>query len=227
MLDFVYTTSMQKDAAGELTVQSGRQKAYTYLKETVLTDPAMQGEFLSEQAIADSIGISRTPIREALLLLAAEDLVSLVPKRGAYIAPLSGREIGELMEMRAVLERYAAGRAVQGDGAAVAGMAAVLDEQKGLRGEENAKEFIAADHRFHSTLISAVGNELMAKQYDALRSRQIRAGVVALYRAGGRQDEVIAEHRRILDALADGRAADACAAIDEHLAATRRVLTDG
>lgn len=221
---------MQKEAVGELTVQSGRQKAYTYLKETVLTDPAMQGEFLSEQAIADGIGVSRTPIREALLLLAAEDLVSLVPKRGAYIAPLSGREIGELMEMRGVLERYAAERAVAlhaADGAPVARMAAVLDEQKALRGEENAKEFIAADHRFHATLISAVGNELMAKQYDALRSRQIRAGVVALYRAGGRQDEVIAEHRRILDALADGRAADACAAIDEHLAATRRVLTDG
>lgn len=208
-------------------MQSGRQKAYTYLKETVLTDPAMQGEFLSEQTIADSIGVSRTPIREALLLLAAEDLVSLVPKRGAYIAPLSGREIGELMEMRAVLERYAAERAVGRSSAPVAEMECVVREQEELRGEQNAREFIAADHRFHSVLVAAVGNELMAKQYDALRSRQIRAGVVALYRAGGRQDEVIAEHRRILDALAEGSASEACAAIDEHIAATRRILTDG
>lgn len=208
-------------------MQSGRQKAYAYLKDSVLTDPAMQGEFLSEQAIADSIGVSRTPIREALLLLAAEDLVSLVPKRGAYIAPLSGREIGELMEMRAVLERYAAERTVEEGRAPVDDMEKVLAEQARLRGAENAREFIAADHRFHATLVSAVGNALMDRQYDALRSRQIRAGVVALYRSGGRQEEVVAEHRRILDGLAAGSAAEACTAIDAHIAATRRILADG
>ncbi|MBI0382182.1 GntR family transcriptional regulator, partial [Streptomyces albiflaviniger] len=69
-----------------MPTQSGREKAYAFLKETVLTDPDMQGRFLTEQEIADRIGISRTPIREALLLLAAEDLVQLVPKRGAHIA---------------------------------------------------------------------------------------------------------------------------------------------
>lgn len=206
---------------------SGRQKAYTYLKETVLTDPAMQGEFLSEQMIADRVGISRTPIREALLLLAAEDLVSLVPKRGAYIAPLSGREIGELMEMRALLERYAAQRTVAMETAPVVEMDRILDEQTKLRGSERAREFIEADHRFHATLVAAAGNSLMTKQYDALRSRQVRAGVTALYRSGGRQDEVCVEHRRIVEALAAERADVACAAIDEHIAATRRILAEG
>ncbi|HWM38641.1 MAG TPA: GntR family transcriptional regulator [Streptomyces sp.] len=206
---------------------SGRQKAYTYLKDTVLTDPAMQGEFLSEQMIADRVGISRTPIREALLLLAAEDLVSLVPKRGAYIAPLSGREIGELMEMRALLERYAAERSIVLGTAPVAEMDRILDEQTKLRGNEKAKEFIEADHRFHATLIASAGNSLMTKQYDALRSRQVRAGVTALYRAVGRQEEVCVEHRRILEMLAAERADLACAAIDEHIAATRRILAEG
>ncbi|WP_189037111.1 GntR family transcriptional regulator [Streptomyces daqingensis] len=208
-------------------MMSGRQKAYTYLKDTVLTDPAMQGEFLSEQMIADRIGISRTPIREALLLLAAEELVSLVPKRGAYIAPLSGREIGELMEMRALLERYAAERAITRKAVPVDEMDRILDEQAKLRGDSKAKEFIEADHRFHATLVAAAGNALMAKQYEGLRSRQVRAGVTALYRAGGRQEEVCVEHRRILEALAAGRADLACAAIDEHIAATRRILAEG
>lgn len=206
---------------------SGREKAYTFLKETVLTDPAMQGEFLSEQMIADRVGISRTPIREALLLLAAEELVSLVPKRGAYIAPLSGREISELMEMRALLERYAATRAVELGTAPVVEMDGILQEQEKLRGRADAREFIEADHRFHATLIGAAGNKLMAKQYEALRSRQVRAGVSALYRSSGRQDEVCEEHRQIVTALADERADLACAAIDEHIAATRRILTEG
>ena len=206
---------------------SGRQKAYAFLKDTVLTDPAMQGEFLSEQTIADRVGISRTPIREALLMLAAEELVSLVPKRGAYIAPLSGREIGELMEMRALLERYAARRTVGSGTAPVAEMDRILGEQAALRGGDSAKDFIAADHRFHATLIASAGNSLMTKQYDALRSRQVRAGISALYRSGGRQDEVCVEHRRILEALASGEADEACAAIDAHIAATRRILTEG
>lgn len=208
-------------------MRSGREKAYTFLKETVLTDPEMQGEFLSEQMIADRVGISRTPIREALLLLAAEELVSLVPKRGAYIAPLSGREIGELMEMRALLERYAARRTVDAGTAPVAEMDGILQEQEKLRGGEKAKEFIEADHRFHAALVVAAGNGLMAKQYEALRSRQVRAGVSALYRSTGRQDEVCVEHRHIVTALAAGRADEACAAIDGHIAATRRILTEG
>ncbi|MFE0381379.1 GntR family transcriptional regulator [Streptomyces inhibens] len=205
-------------------MQSGREKAYAYLKDSVLTDPEMQNRFLSEQEIADRIGVSRTPIREALLLLAAEDLVRLVPKRGAHIAPLSGREIGELMEMRGLIERFAAERTTGRGTAPVEEMAEILAEQDALRGEDTVNDFIAADHRFHAALVAAVGNSLMSRQYDALRSRQIRAGMSAPYRSGIRQDEVLAEHRQILDGLVAGDAAAACAAIDSHIQATQRIL---
>lgn len=53
----------------------------------------MEGGFISEQEVAERVGVSRTPVREALLQLAAEDLVQLVPNRGAYIAPLTGRDL--------------------------------------------------------------------------------------------------------------------------------------
>ncbi|MFI0785823.1 GntR family transcriptional regulator [Streptomyces lydicus] len=204
-------------------MQSGREKAYAYLKDSVLTDPEMQDRFLSEQEIADRIGVSRTPIREALLLLAAEDLVRLVPKRGAHIAPLSGREITELIEMRRLLERFAAAHTTAAGTAPVDEMAALLAGQERLRGADRAKEFLAADHRFHAALVDAVGNSLMSRQYAALRSRQSRAGVRVLHQ-GGHQDEMLAEHRRILDGLAAGDAAAACEAIDSHLQATRRLL---
>ncbi|WP_280891752.1 GntR family transcriptional regulator [Streptomyces sp. LBL] len=206
---------------------SGREKAYAYLKDTVLTDPAMQGEFLSEQEIADRIGVSRTPIREALLLLAAEDLVQLVPKRGARVAPLSGREISELMQLRGIVERYAAGHVVEAGRAPVKELGELLDRQSGLSGPGQAKEFIAVDHLFHATLVSAVGNALLDRHYDGLRSRQIRAGVVALYNQHGRQETVLDEHREILDALAADDAPTACAAIDRHLESTLKVLLAG
>ncbi|ARF53127.1 GntR family transcriptional regulator [Streptomyces gilvosporeus] len=205
-------------------MQSGREKAYTYLKDIVLTDPDMQDRFLSEQDLADRIGISRTPIREALLLLAAEDLVRLVPKRGAHIAPLSGRDIRELMEMRGLIERFAAETTTAHGTVPVTEMADLLTHQESLRGERTTQEFIAADHRFHAALVAAVGNTLMSRQYDALRSRQSRVGIITPYRTGRRQDEVLAEHRQILDSLVAGDAAAACTAIDRHLRATQHIL---
>ncbi|WP_328540937.1 GntR family transcriptional regulator [Streptomyces sp. NBC_00344] len=206
---------------------SGRERAYAYLKETVLTDPAMQGEFLSEQEIADRIGVSRTPIREALLLLAAEDLVELVPKRGARVAPLSGREISELMQLRGIVERFAAEHAIAAGTAPIEELTACLESQRLLGGPEQAKEFIAVDHLFHATLVSAVGNSLLDRHYEGLRSRQVRAGVVALYNQRGRQDAVLHEHQAIVDALADGAAPAACTAIDSHLRSTLAVLLAG
>ncbi|MFE1775859.1 GntR family transcriptional regulator [Streptomyces sp. NPDC059008] len=205
-------------------MQSGREKAYAYLKDTVLTDPDMQDRFLSEQEIADRIGVSRTPIREALLLLAAEDLVRLVPKRGAHIPPLSGREIAELMEMRGLIERFAAERTTAEGTAPIDEMTGILAQQDALRGADSVQEFLAADLRFHVALVAAAGNALMSRQYAALRSRQTRVGAIRLFRSDHRRHEILTEHRRILDGLAAGDAAAACAAIDRHLQATQRIL---
>ncbi|MFE6030096.1 GntR family transcriptional regulator [Streptomyces niveus] len=206
---------------------SGREKAYAFLKENVLTDPDRQGEFLSEQELADRIGVSRTPIREALLLLAAEDLVRLVPKRGAQIVPLSGREISEVMELRGIVERYAAERVDPGDRDLLAELTELLKRQRALSGPEHAKEFIAVDHLFHATIVAAAGNTLLNRHYDGLRSRQIRAGVVALYNQQGRQESVLTEHRAILAAIASGDRRAARIAIDGHLETTLKVLLAG
>ncbi|MEW1773324.1 GntR family transcriptional regulator [Streptomyces sp. NPDC086777] len=206
---------------------SGREKAYAFLKDTVLTDPGMQGAFLSEQELADRIGVSRTPVREALLQLAAEDLVELVPKRGARVAPLTGRQIRELMELRGIVERYAAERLVEAGGAPVAELRALLARQRELTGADQAREFIAVDHRFHTALVCAVGNTLLDRHYDGLRSRQVRTGVTALFNQQGRQEAVLAEHEAIVDALEAGDARAVRAAVDHHLESTLEVLLAG
>ncbi|MEY8042281.1 GntR family transcriptional regulator [Saccharopolyspora cebuensis] len=204
-------------------MRSGRQLAYDYLKDTVLSDPSMQGQFVNEQTLADEIGVSRTPIREALLLLAAEELVQLVPKRGAYVAPISGREIRELFELRGVVECYAATRAVELDEVPLETMRAELAAQAAVDGDR-AREFIEHDHRFHAALVRAVGNDMLTKTYEGLRARQVRAGVEALLGSDDRKQAVLAEHQAIVDALAARDAAAATAAIEIHLKATRQVL---
>jgi DNA-binding GntR family transcriptional regulator len=206
-------------------VTSGRQLAYQHLKQTVLSDPGMQGQFVNEQALANEIGVSRTPIREALLLLAAEELVQLVPQRGAYIAPVSSQEIRELFEFRTMIECYSARRAIELGTVPIERMTAELDRQR--TADQVARAFIDHDHAFHAALVLAVGNGVLARSYDALRARQVRAGLVALFRGAARRKAVLAEHEAILGALAEGDEAASVAAISTHLSATRRVLLQG
>lgn len=206
---------------------SGRQLAYEHLKDTVLSDPGMQGKFVNEQVVADAIGVSRTPIREALLLLAAEELVQLLPKRGAYIAPVGGKEIRELFEIRGMIECYSARRALELDAVPVERMRVDLDRQRELNLDDQARDFIDCDHSFHSALVCAVGNGMLTKTYDGLRARQIRAGIVALYSAEGRRKSVLTEHEAILDALVAGDAEASTTAINAHLRATKSVLLAG
>lgn len=89
-------------------LQSGRGRTLTFLRETVLVDSAVEGTFLHENEPAEQIGISRPPVREALLLLVADGLVTMVPDGGAHVPPLSGRETSDLMQVCGVLERFAA-----------------------------------------------------------------------------------------------------------------------
>jgi DNA-binding GntR family transcriptional regulator len=206
---------------------SGRDKALHFLRETVLADPAVQGAFLSEVELAGRIGVSRTPVREALLLLVADGLIEMIPGRGAYVPPLSGRQIRELMELRGVLERFCASRALAADTVPLAMLQAVLAEQAELAAAgEDATAFIDRDMVFHQALVDAGGNATLARTYAGLRVRQRRLGVAALHRSGNRQRAVCAEHERIVAALAAGDEPAALAAIDEHLALTLRVLLE-
>jgi DNA-binding GntR family transcriptional regulator len=201
---------------------SGRAKAYDYLKNTVLADPDAEGGFISEQEIAEHVGVSRTPVREALLQLAAEELVQLVPNRGAYIAPLTGRDLRDLVQLRGLLERFAAEQVMAAGTVPWRAMQEVLEQQSRCDDPASAKDFIELDAHFHTLLIEAAGNAMLSRTYVALRARQVRAGLVALRRSGTRHAEVIREHEAIVTALANGEVEAALAAIDHHHARTLR-----
>ncbi|WP_232667611.1 GntR family transcriptional regulator [Pseudonocardia sp. TRM90224] len=210
-------------------VGSGRERAYRYLREIVLVDPAVQGTFLNEVELAQVIGVSRTPVREALLLLVADGLIEMVPKRGAYVPPLTGRQIKELMQLRGLLERHAASVTLAAGTVPLTAMRDALDEQRAMiakRGDADSQQFIEWDRLFHQVLVDAAGNELIAKTYAGLRTRQVRVGVAALFRAADRQSAVCNEHQRIVDALAAGDESAAHTAIEDHLRVTLQLFLE-
>jgi DNA-binding GntR family transcriptional regulator len=139
-------------------------------------------------------------------MLAAEDLVQLVPKRGAYVAPLSGKDLRELAGLRGMLERFAAEKTLAAGTTPtpIDPMRDTLQRQGAVDGPVHSHEFIELDTHFHTLLVEAAGNEVLTRTYAGLRDRQVRAGLMALFSVIGRQGAVIAEHRAILDALAAG-----------------------
>lgn len=212
------------------TAASSREKAFAYLRENILVDPARQGSFLNEQELAAEIGVSRTPVREALLLLVADGLVELIPQRGAYVPAVTGRQISELMELRGVLERHAAAHTIGAGTVPGDAMASTLQEQAALPDsldEDSAREFIRLDAAFHQLLVDAVGNELISRTYAKLHVRQVLVGVEALFRTSGRRRQVCGEHQEILGALLAGDAGAAQEAISRHLDVTLGLLLRG
>lgn len=206
--------------------QTGRERAYHYLRGQLLQDPSLAGTFISEAAVAEEAGVSRTPVREAMLMLAAEDLVQLVPHRGAYVADPSPAQIRDVLEAREALETWAT-RAVLARGAApVAAMQACIDRQRELEGDDTNRDFIAIDSDFHMALITTTGNEMVKRMYEIARMRHLHIGVAAIQRSPTRRAEVIAEHQAIVDALKSGDEAAAIDAVTTHLRATHRSLID-
>jgi len=207
--------------------QSGRVRAYNYIRDEVLPDPKAHGTFLTEEEVANRVGgISRTPVREAFLLLGAEGLLELVPRHGAFIPPVKRQEIEEALELRALLETKAVEAVVAGDRVPMAAMKEALEQQKRCSGAGLEKEFNEWDTEFHLALVRASGNSLMTKVYSDLRTRQIRIGIRSLWAVEGRQAGVIAEHEAIIEALASGDAARAIAALQGHIDTTRAGLRE-
>ena len=179
--------------------------AYEGLKELILDQRVAPGEHLNIDAMAPQMGISQTPIREALARLEAEGLVVKVPPRGRYlVAPLlDAVAFGHLYEMRLLLEpRAAALTASRMDEGVAAGLERALAGMRtGGRGGtyREYRDFSSHDAAFHHGVAVGSGNPMLADAITRLRSHHQLA---RLYRDRGVDaDEGIAEHELILDAL--------------------------
>ncbi|MDX8464625.1 GntR family transcriptional regulator [Mesorhizobium sp. VK23B] len=197
--------------------QTAPETAYQWLRNEVSKLPWDQEAFLSENAIAEATGLSRTPVREALLRLESTGLVRRMPHRGAYVPALTSADIENMMEVRQVIEEWAV-RKVVASGFIGIGLDEILVEQEQHLDDPIA--FIETDIRFHQSLLAAAGNQVFDEVYKAQRFKQLRMGVKAVRDGDGRSDHVLAEHRAIADAIRRADAEAAVAAIRTHLQST-------
>ena len=203
---------------------TAKQRAYEYVKSRIIDKSFEEGDFLTEVGIADDLGISRTPVREALVLLEAESFVELLPKKGAYIPRISPRDIREVMEARSLIETFAAERIVERRSELVPKLRESLEVQKKRMMEGKIDEFVEADRAFHYLIVSTAGNNLLARFYEGLRDRQIRMGIRAATYSTQRVEQVLEEHAAVVRAAEEGSPGELREAIRRHLDRTLSVL---
>lgn len=201
-----------------------KDRVYAFVKERILGGGYPGGELLSEGEVAEALDVSRTPVREAFLLLEAEGLMRLYPKRGALVVPVSPAEVRDVMETRMLVERHTAEalarRGPEGAGV-IADLRELIARQQRLLDEGDLTGFVAADRAFHHTIVAAAGNAILTRISDSLRDRQRRMVAATVARDPELPRRFLDEHRGILAAIEAGDAALAVRRVDEHLERSR------
>jgi DNA-binding GntR family transcriptional regulator len=197
-------------------------RAYAHVKQQLLDGTLADGTLISEGTVADAVGISRTPVREAFLALAAEGLLELYPKRGALVVPLTSADVADLFDTRALIEAHCLRRALEADPEGVRRAAAAeLARQRRLLAAGDIGGFVEADRAFHRTWMAAGRSAILLSLYDRLRDRQQRVAARVLGAGPRRAEQLLAEHGEILSRLREGDADAAVAALTNHLRAAR------
>ncbi|HEY1823351.1 MAG TPA: GntR family transcriptional regulator [Trebonia sp.] len=199
---------------------SAAERAYESTKHSIIRGDLAAGTMTSELLICQQLGISRTPVHEAFLRLAAEGLLSLESRKGAVIRPMSPNEARNVLEMREAVEAMAAARVIA-EGCP-AGLTSTLGDlmaaQEGALRERDADRFVEADDAFHTAIVTASGNEVAAHFTRFLRDRQQRLRHQLFRVRPEHFAAVLGQHRQLASALATGDAERYRTLLAEHVA---------
>ncbi|AKS32136.1 GntR family transcriptional regulator [Mycolicibacterium goodii] len=206
---------------------SNSQRAYLATKDRILSGDIRGGQLLSEVEIAGELGLSRTPVHEAFLRLAAEELLELLPRRGAVVVPVPPQEATDLLEMRLALETAAVRRlcrAPEAVDALFTELSDLVDEQRRVAEANDARRFAAADDAFHRRIVEVAGNPIGQRFYGSLSDRQRRMMAAAAQSDSARLAALIGEHARLVTAIEQRDVDTFESALLSHLEATYRVI---
>ena len=212
-------------------------RAYDHIRERILSGEYQPGQALMTNVLSGEIGVSRTPVRDALRQLEADGLVSIRARLGASVKTMDLKEFREMCGLRLALESYAAGLAAQNRNErdlqeinfALEGMQVLTERVVASDNDDPAivGELVREDIRFHIAIMTAAKSDLMKKEILRLHliNRVVGASPAAKDRPApddvsemkARRTAVLAEHRAIYDAIKEGNAAKAKNAMESHI----------
>ncbi len=194
--------------------------AYSRLLAELREGRLNPGDRLRETELADRLGVSRTPVREAIRQLEADGIVTHVPRQGACIRTLEYAEVMELYEMRAVLEGTAARLAARA--ASDIELEELIDMNQQMATLGNAPEAFILNRQFHAALLDAAKNRFLARSIHALQMALMILGPTTLTEPD-RAAKAVAEHSDVLNAIKARDGALAEVTMRAHIEAAQRV----
>jgi DNA-binding GntR family transcriptional regulator len=199
---------------------------YRALREEIVWLKRKPGEPIVEKSIAVERNVSRTPVREALLRLAAEGLVDTVSKSGTFVARIPLRALPEAIVVRKALEQVTArSAAMLARQSEVTGLRAILERQREADAAGDRTSFHSADEAFHAAIATAARYPGIWSLVQDVKTQIDRYRLLTLPQAG-RMARVIKEHAAIVAAIEDHDADRAAAAMEGHLDGLRISMKD-
>jgi DNA-binding GntR family transcriptional regulator len=199
-------------------------RATSALRSAILRGDLEPNTLHAVHTVAESLGVSRTPVREALIRLAAEGMVRVQRNRGFVVLRHSPQDLVEIFSLRLLLEvpatRAAASMATADH---VAALEADIARMRDAMSADDAELFLREDRQFHRTLLSISGNERLAEFVDSLRNVVLSSGVSTANRTES-IGEILEPHLELLRLVRDGKPAAAAASMREHLVSTGHKL---
>lgn len=199
------------------------------LRETIQTGALAPGERLVERKLAEQLGVSHIPVREALAKLSEEGIVERTPRRGARVASLTDQELDEISSLRIVLEQFVCARVQERwTDRAEKTLRSLVQAMVAAAKKGDVEQLFALDRRFHETLWELTDHQVLLGVASQLRSR-INGFLRAANAALANEDLVAhaTSHTALVDALASGDHDRARAAMAQHIEiAANRIVTD-
>ncbi|AOY75184.1 GntR family transcriptional regulator [Clostridium formicaceticum] len=195
-----------------------RELVFQHLREAILEGKLEPGRRLMEMQLAEELGVSRTPVREAIRKLELEGLVMMVPRKGAYVADVSVRDVMEVLEIRGALEGLAASLAAERmTDEQIEMLRATAQQFKEYHLEQDTQGMIEKDIEFHEIIFLATRNQKLYQVSQSLREQiyRFRVKYISEY---SKSDQLVTEHDRILQAIAEREPEKAYIYGMEHIA---------
>ena len=195
-----------------------RDVVFNTLRDAILTGKLVPGERLMENQLADKLGVSRTPVREALRMLELENLVELVPRKGAQVLDMSEKDITNILEVRSALEGLATSVAckkmTKEDLQQLKNLE--VDFEKAVA-DNDVEHFVDIDEDFHDLIFAATENDKLINIFRNLRIQLYRYRMAQAKNNETSMSTIVAHHRSIIRAIENRDAEEGATIAQGHI----------
>ncbi len=205
------------------------EQTYRVLKEKILRGELKPGVQISVPTTAIALGVSRTPVNDALKRLANDGLVEILPRQGTFVTELTSRDVAEIFDMRLMIELYAVEVVFQRGGVAqlldtLQGLMAAMEQAIAGNDFRDHETFASNDQDFHALLVKSIGNNRLFRTYTQLHANTHGARIH--YFASSDAQETQNEHRAIMAGFQNGNVAEVTAALHTHISRVQNKILE-